>query len=112
MPRFNLGMLISGNSHSRVESRSSRVSIETLDFTREHTFYGCDRSWVAGEGMKHGGGGPVATLDSRKSRNSFPGIKKKDRDSRLLSLFNIPHLIAVMGSRQRLVVESSNLTAF
>ena len=33
----------------------------------------------------------VASLDSRKSRNSFPGIEKKDRDSRLSSLINIPN---------------------
>ena len=32
----------------------------------------------------------VASLDSRKSRNSLLGIKKKDRDLRLSSLVNIP----------------------
>ena len=30
---LHLGMLIPGKSHSRVESRNSRVSIQTLDFT-------------------------------------------------------------------------------
>ena len=30
------------------------------------------------------------SLDSRKSRNSFPGIEKKNWDSRLSSLVNIP----------------------
>jgi len=30
----------------------------------------------------------VTSLDSRKSRNSFPGIEKKDRVSRLSSLVN------------------------
>jgi len=33
-----LGMLIPGKSHSWVDSRNSRVSIETLDFARVHTF--------------------------------------------------------------------------
>jgi len=33
-----IGMLISGKSHSRDESRNSRVSIETLDFARVRTF--------------------------------------------------------------------------
>ena len=103
-------MLISGKSHSRVESHRSRVSTETLDFVREHTFYGYDRSWVAGEGTKRRGGG-----GGRCSR--FLEVKKflsrdQEKRSRLLSLVNIPNLIAVMGSRQLLVVESSNLTAF
>jgi len=45
-------MLIPGKSHSRVESRNSQVSIETLDFTQvQRTFYGRDRSWIAG-GMR------------------------------------------------------------
>ena len=34
----------------------------------------------------------VASLDSWKSRNSFPRIEKKDRDSRLSSLVNITTL--------------------
>jgi len=33
-----VGMLIPGKSHSRIESRNSRVSIDTLDFDRVPTF--------------------------------------------------------------------------
>jgi len=49
-------MLIPRKSHSRVESHNSRVSIQTLDFTRVHTFYRHDRSWIAGRDAKGGGG--------------------------------------------------------
>jgi len=34
---FKVGLLIPGKLHSRVESRDSRVSFETLDFARVHT---------------------------------------------------------------------------
>jgi len=37
-------------------------------------------------------GGRVS-LDSRKSRNYFPGIERKNRDSRLPSLVNIPSFL-------------------
>ena len=40
-------MLIPGKSHSRVESRNSRVSIQTFDFARVRTFYWRDQSWIA-----------------------------------------------------------------
>ena len=35
---YKLGMLIPGKSHSRDESRNSRVLIETIDFARVRTF--------------------------------------------------------------------------
>jgi len=50
-----LGMLIPRKSHSRVKSRNSRVSIETLDFARVRTFCQHDRSWIASGGRKVGG---------------------------------------------------------
>jgi len=45
-------MLIPGKSHSRVESRNSRVSIETLDFARVRTFYQRDRCGMASGGAR------------------------------------------------------------
>jgi len=50
-------MLIAGKWHSRVKSHNSRVSIETLDFARVHTFYQRDRSRITGGGAK--GGSPM-----------------------------------------------------
>jgi len=42
-------MLIPRKSHSRVKSRNSWVSIETLNFARvQRTIYRHDRSWIAG----------------------------------------------------------------
>ena len=49
---FQVGMLILGKSHSRVESRNSRVSTETLDFAGVRTYYRHDRSRIAGGGAK------------------------------------------------------------
>ena len=49
-------MLIPGKSHSRVVSRNSRVSIETLNSARVRTFYQRDRSWITGVGARGGGG--------------------------------------------------------
>jgi len=40
------------NEHSRVETRNSRVSIETLDFARVCNFYLCDRNWIDSGGAK------------------------------------------------------------
>jgi len=48
-------MLTAGKSQTRVESRNSRVSIETLDFARVRTFHWHDWSWIAGSGAKGGG---------------------------------------------------------
>jgi len=48
-------MLIPGKLYSRVESCNSRVSIETLDFTRVRTVYWRDRSWIGDRGAKGGG---------------------------------------------------------
>jgi len=74
-------MLIPGKSHSRVESRNSRVSIETLNFTRVRrpTFYWCDRSWIAGRDAKAGGG-----VIASQSPTLFPadeGTQSNDRHS-------------------------------
>jgi len=52
-------MLIPGKSHSRVVSRNSRVSIETLNSARVCTFYQRDRSWITGVGARGGGRRPV-----------------------------------------------------
>jgi len=57
-----LGMLIPGKSHSWVDSRNSRVSIETLDFARVHTFP------TAGGGTKGVRGG-----DRRPAPDTIPG---------------------------------------
>jgi len=51
-------MLISGKLHSRVKSRNSRASVETLDFAQVCTFFRRDRSWIASGGTK--GGGAIA----------------------------------------------------
>jgi len=48
--KITLGMLISGKSHSQVESCNYWVSLETLDFARVCTFYRRNQSWIAGEG--------------------------------------------------------------
>jgi len=53
-------MLIPMKSHSRVKSRNSRVSIETLDFARLR-----DRSWITGGGVK---GGAIAGQTRHRSR--------------------------------------------
>jgi len=51
-------MLIPGKSHSRVDSRNSLVSIETLDLARvQCTVYWRDRSWIACVGARGGGAG-------------------------------------------------------
>jgi len=52
-------MLIPGKSHSRVVSRNSRVSIETLNSAQVHTFYQRDRSWITGVGARGGGRSPA-----------------------------------------------------
>jgi len=47
-------MLISGKLHSRVKSRNSRASVETLDFAQVCTFFRRDRSWIASGGTRGG----------------------------------------------------------
>jgi len=51
------------------------------------------RTATGGNNPAHNG--PIfgqSRADSRKWRNSFPGIEKKNRDSRLSSLVNIPNI--------------------
>ena len=53
-------MLIPGKSHSRVESRNSQVSIETLNLARVRTYYRRDRSRITGGGAKEEGREAIA----------------------------------------------------
>ena len=59
---WQLGMLILGKSHYRVERCNCPVSIKTLDFAQVRTFYQRDRSWIAGGGVK--GGWSLASPDA------------------------------------------------
>ena len=65
-------MLIPGKSHSWVERRNSRVSIETPDFAQVCTFYRRDRSQIASGGAK---GYPIAAYDI--AGGSAPERRKK-----------------------------------
>ena len=72
-------MLIPGKSHSRVESRNFRVSIETLDFARVRTFYQRDRCGMASGGAR--GGNYRLVPDSVPGRCGDP-IDWSDRHSK------------------------------
>jgi len=73
-------MLIPGKSHSRVERRNSRISIETLDFARVCTFCRRDQSWIAGGHVK-GEGRSGEPADNRPSPfTPPPAIQSSNSD--------------------------------
>ena len=88
-------MLIPGKSHSRVDSRNSRVSIETLDFARvQCTVYWRERSWIACGGARGGGG------DRRPVPMLFPadaGTLSIDQHSRLWRTRNVAKRLEATG---------------
>ena len=66
-----LGMLIPGKSHSRVESRNSRISIETLSFTRVQSTFTCVTTVGSGRRQGREGGGTIA---GQSAPDAVPGM--------------------------------------